>query len=270
MSAVLELSPGVEPGFPDEWYEITADGHFWLEWRFRAFIRQLDALKIPRTLPWHGLDIGCGHGVVRRQVEHATAWVTDGADLNREGLAQNRTRSGQTMRYDVRDRHPELRQHYDFVILFDVLEHIDDTQPFLEAVVYHLKPGGWLFLNVPALDSLRSSFDQAVGHRRRYNRQTLRAEFDSHQLQIRDMRYWGFSMLPYLVLRKLLSPRDAPVAHVIQRGVLPPWTWMNRWILRIMNIETLRLKRPPLGTSLLTAAVKVGDARAVGVERVPS
>ena len=267
MNTIKELSAIAESDFPSEWYEIIADGHFWPEWRFRAFLTQLDGLGISRSTRWRGLDIGCGHGVVRRQIEGCTAWITDGADLNRTALAQNRTQSGETLLYDIHERQPGLAESYDFVVLFDVLEHVADTQAFLCSVVYHLKPGGWLFLNVPALNSLSSAFDRVMGHLRRYNRRTLRAEFDSQTVDVRDIRYWGFSMLPYLVLRKLTSSRGASVPRVIERGVLPPKPWMNRWILRAMEIETAHLRNPIVGTSLLAAAIKKPVPIASGPER---
>ncbi len=261
VNAVTELSAVPASAFPEEWYEIVPEGHFWLDWRFRAFLGQLGALGISREVPWRGLDVGCGHGMVRRQLEESSAWITDGADLDREGLAQNRTRRGETFVYDIHDRRPEFADRYDFALLFDVLEHIEDRQPFLESVLYHLKPGGWLFLNVPALQSLHSHFDRVMGHVCRYNRRTLRAEARNAGLAVRDLRYWGCAMLPYLVVRKLASRRAAPARHVIERGVLPPAPWMDRWIRGIMRVETAWLRRPLLGTSLLMAAVKPAAKR---------
>lgn len=255
MSAIKELSTGAVSDFPARWYEITAEGHFWIEWRFRAFLAQVEALGLSRTTGWRGLDIGCGHGAVRRQIERSTAWITDGADLNREALAQNSTRGGETFLYDIHERQPGLAASYDFVLLFDVLEHVEQTHAFLESVLYHLKPGGWLFLDVPALNGLSSGYDRVVGHLRRYNRRTVRAELDAHALNVRDLRYWGFSMLPYLAMRKLMSSRGMSPSQVIERG-LPPNPWLNRWICAIMELETAHLRNPILGTSLLAAAVK--------------
>jgi SAM-dependent methyltransferase len=255
-STVRVLSSVASSDFPDEWYELAAEGHFWLEWRFRAFANQLATLGVSVDAPWHGLDVGCGHGMVRRQIEHATAWTTDGADLNVGALEQNRTRSGESFVYDIHDRRAELAGRYDFVVLFDVIEHLDEPGPFLDSALHHLKPGGWLFVNVPALASMRSTYDDAVGHVRRYSAPTLRAELAPYALEIRDVRYWGFSMLPYLVVRKLNALRGQGVGKVIERGILPPKAWMNAWIVRIMRCETRWLRNPPLGTSLLAAAVK--------------
>jgi len=256
MTQVRSVSSVTATDFPRAWYEITAEGHFWVEWRFRAFLVQLDALGISRDTKWRGLDIGCGHGVVRRQLEASTSWVTDGADLNREALSDNRTRSGESLLYDIHERRPEFAQGYDFVVLYDVLEHLEKPQDFLESALYHLKPGGWLFINVPALEAMRSRYDEVVGHLRRYDKKSMRAELGGQALEIRDMRYWGASMLPYLLVRKFTSARDVPASQVLQQGMGPPKSWMNQWILRIMKVETMLLRSPLLGTSLLAAAVK--------------
>jgi 2-polyprenyl-3-methyl-5-hydroxy-6-metoxy-1,4-benzoquinol methylase len=89
------------------------------------------------------------------------------------------------------------------VVLFDVLEHIADTQSFLTALLAHLKPQGWVLINVPALQSLYSHYDEIVGHFRRYNRQTLVAEFRQKPLELADIRYWGMSLVPVLALPSL-------------------------------------------------------------------
>jgi SAM-dependent methyltransferase len=261
MNALKELSRSSASDFPDEWYEVTGQGLFWFEWRFRAFLAQLEALSIPLDAKWHGLDIGYVHGVTRGQIERATAWTTDGADLNREALLQNDTKSGESYHYDIHDRRPEFADRYDFLILFDVLEHLDRTSEFLESALYHLRPAGLLFVNVPALNRLSSGYDEVVGHRRRYEKSTLRREADAVGLNVRDLRYWGFSMLPYLVLRKLMPRGNESTHKAITRGVVPPAKWTERPILQIMKLETAHMRNPVLGTSLLMAAEKVMGGR---------
>jgi SAM-dependent methyltransferase len=256
MNAVTELSQGVTPDFPDEWYEVASEGLFWFEWRFRAFLGQLASLEVPLDASWHGLDIGCGHGVVRRQIENGTAWTTDGADLNRLALEKNDTRTGESYYYDIHQRRPEFADHYDFLILFDVLEHLEHTREFLDSALYHLRPGGLLFVNVPALNGLLSGYDEIVGHHRRYDKSTLRAEAAAVDLQVLDLRYWGFAMLPYLVLRKLMPRGGGSTRKAISRGVEPPAQWTERPILEIMKLETTFLRNPVLGTSVLMVAKK--------------
>jgi len=58
----------------------------------------------------------------------------------------------------------------DFIYSLNVLEHIEDDQEAIAALFSKLKPGGRLFLYVPAFDLLFSSMDRKIGHYRRYRR----------------------------------------------------------------------------------------------------
>jgi SAM-dependent methyltransferase len=242
--------------FPSEWYEIVDDGHFWLEWRLHAFLNQVQDLQISTEVVLKGLDIGCGHGILQRQIEDLSAWSVDGVDLNEDALSLNTSGRGRTFLYDIHDRHPELAECYDFLILFDILEHIENTRLFLESALYHLKPNGWLFINVPALNIFFSDFDRIMGHIRRYDEKMIHAELDFENLQIKDIRYWGFSMLPFLIYRRLSTSPNASSREVIQKGVSLSRVWMCNWVLKVMKIETSILKKPFIGTSLMVAATK--------------
>lgn len=56
----------------------------------------------------------------------------------------------------------------DYIYSLNVLEHIKDDLGTLKDLYQKLKPGGRLFLYVPAFDILYSSMDKKVGHLRRY------------------------------------------------------------------------------------------------------
>jgi SAM-dependent methyltransferase len=62
---------------------------------------------------------------------------------------------------------------FDAVMLLDVLEHIENDVGLLLRLRKALKPEGVLVLKVPAGQWLYGSMDRAIGHYRRYSRQTL-------------------------------------------------------------------------------------------------
>jgi len=256
-SPIRELSQVQATDFPERWYDAMDAGHFLMDWRMRAFAAQLRALRLPRDAPWRGLDVGCGHGVLRAQMEAETAWTVDGADVDRAALARSRPGRGEALLYDVRERRPELCARYDFALLFDVLEHLAAPREILAAVADHLAPGGWLFVNVPALPRLASTFDRVVGHLRRYTPRTLRGELEGLPFAVRDVRYWGLPMVPFLFYRKLAAPPEAQAERVIDQGLgsgvrgVRRLDGVIRWLARV---EAAALPRPPLGTSLLLAA----------------
>ena len=249
------LSPAAEIAFPDQWYEIMDERHFWMKWRTRAFLGQCKALSISTETPSSMLEIGCGLGVLRQMLEAATKWNVDAMDLNAGALFRSAPGRGRTALYNIHDRAPELAAKYDAIFLFDVIEHIDDPVSFMTSALYHLKPGGHVFVNVPALQSLYSTFDVAVGHCRRYNKGTLEAELAKAGIRKVDDRYWGLTMLPLLALRKLwLSLRsEAPSTGttVVQRGLVPPGKLADAVLTAMMQLETRVIGNPPLGTSLL-------------------
>jgi 2-polyprenyl-3-methyl-5-hydroxy-6-metoxy-1,4-benzoquinol methylase len=258
MTEIRTLSEPVQTGFVDEWYAVATEEHFWIQWRIAAFLRQLRDLGAETRKPAKVLDIGCGTGVACRQLEAHSRWDVDGAELTLHPLLLNQKRRGQILLYNINDRRPELAQAYDFILLFDVIEHIDDTPAFLDAALYHLKPGGGLFINVPALQSLKGAYDRAVGHLRRYDKDTMAEELNRHGLEIRDMRYWGVTMIPLLLLRNLLSSNQASAAETMRKGFVPPNRLINACLMLMMKLETSILAHPPAGSSLLAAAVKRG------------
>ena len=241
--------------FPAEWYEINSKEHFWFTWRVEAMKCLMRSVSLPASEPLRAIDVGCGTGVLRDQIEAFTAWKIDALDLNLAALSRSQPGRGRTLYYDVVERRAEFLGMYDVAILFDVIEHIDHPHEFLQAVLQHLKPGGWILINVPALEACRSRFDTAVGHLRRYTLPQLAEAARRADIAVRDVRYWGFSMVPLLILRKFyfkLRPSGDDAA-IVQRGLRPPGALANTLLKQIMWIETALLQHPPLGSSLLLA-----------------
>lgn len=239
--------------FAEDWYLYNTTSHFWFAWRFRAVKKLLAATQLPLNEKLTVLDIGCGTGVVREQIEGYTAWTIDGTDLNLGALARIKPGRGRTFYYDILTRRPELKERYDVVILFDVIEHLPATREFLEAVAFHMKPGGSLLINVPALESLRSVYDTVVGHHRRYDKAMMQAEVEAAGLTVRELRYWGWSMVPLLKARQwnLRNKESRGTAAVVKSGFQPPGAVTHTLLKLIMRMETAVISRPPKGSSLL-------------------
>lgn len=247
----LSVSRPATFGESAEWYDYASPAHFWFRWRFAALLRLLQALELPRDRALRALDVGCGAGVLLSQLERATAWVVDGADLNMDALQRARAGRGALYYYDVLDEAAELAGTYDVVTLLDVLEHVRDTRPFLSALARHLRPGGHLLINVPALQAFHGPYDEAVGHLRRYDRTTLARELSGIDLRLVELRYWGLSLLPLLALRAFGRRSGGPV---LRRGIEPPARWLHAPLAGLGRVETTLVRRPPCGTSLLLAA----------------
>ena len=249
--------------FADEWYEYTSESHFWFQWRFKVMLQQIKELDLPINKKLKVLEVGSGTGLLRKQVESVTSWIIDGADLNIEALLQAKQGRGKNILYDVFDESELLLEAYEIVILFDVLEHIKETKPFIKSVLRHIKPGGLLLINVPAFQSFYSSFDEVMGHFRRYNKKSLIDEFKDFNLEVVDIRYWGLSMLLLLVLRKaLMMALKLKKADTVRLGFNFPGplaSFFQNSLRAIMYLETTVFSAPPLGTSILMASRKLKE-----------
>ena len=247
------LSAVRESAFPGEWYGLSDTAHFWFRWRLAATLRLLRDLGIDLTAPLRCLDIGSGAGILRDQLEASTGWTADTCDLNAEALRRARPGRGRTLYYDVLEQ--SLGAEYDVVLAFDVIEHLEPVRPFLSSAVAHVRPGGHLLINVPALEWLYSAYDTSVGHERRYDRRSLAREVEGLDLEVRQIRYWGFLLVPLLMLRKgALAFHSRRPEDVIRTGFRPPGRLANTALWGLGRVESALLGgRPPLGSSVMLA-----------------
>jgi SAM-dependent methyltransferase len=222
-SSPIHLSPDAPPTFDSEaaWYEISSPDHFWFEWRVQVIREVFAAASIPMEQPLRVLDVGCGVGVLKQQLEGMSQWTVDGADLNLESLERAaRGGRGTLYYYDIRSRHHQLVHSYDLVLICDVLEHLEDPRGFLRAAIWHLKPGGHLLVNVPARPRLLGAYDRAVGHLRRYTVASLLDELPEG-LREEEIRGWGVLLLPVLAVRSLVFRGEGERERTIRRGMAP-------------------------------------------------
>ncbi len=239
-----------EVAFPEEWYELGSADHFWFQWRLGAAMRQIRDVGLTTSQRLKVLEVGCGTGVLRDQFEARTAWSIDITDLNLSALRSAQRGRGRTLYYNILDRLSQLEKAYDVVIAYDVIEHLDRPQEFLDAAVWHLREGGWLMLNVPALSFLYSVYDEAAGHVRRYREGTLRKEASHRRgLSVEDLRYWGLCLVPLLAARKILLSRRESGPDILRAGFRPPHRLANIALQALMKAETSLMRRPPIGAT---------------------
>ena len=249
------LSASRPVAMADSWFEYARVDHFWIEWRLEA-LKRVKPLLPPSDATV--LEVGCGSGVFRQQLEGAFAYCVDGCDLNVNALQLASPGRGELLVYDINDRRPDLLGKYAAVFLMDVIEHIEDDVSFLCSASAHARPGGIVVINVPANQWLFSRYDETVGHVRRYNRTTVVRLLRDAGLVPLDVRYWGLSMLPLLMARKLALSFTS--ANTVSRGFEPPGRTAHRMLKWVKNAETTLLSAPVYGTSLLAVA-QVGPSQ---------
>jgi SAM-dependent methyltransferase len=219
------------------------NSHFWFVPRRR---RLLDVVS--RHLPDGSrvLDVGCGTGGFCEALR-ARGHEVFGADPHATELGLDPARY---MR-GTSDSLPFPDAHFDAICAFDVLEHVDDTTALAECRRV-LRPGGHLFVSVPAYASLWSQRDVAAGHRRRYDRAMLRRLLATGGFRLVEMSGYQFFLLPLVWWNRLGSRRDTCVSR--EDEVSP---FANRALRLINNTEVWlasALCAPPVGSSLIAVS----------------
>ncbi|MFC7479995.1 class I SAM-dependent methyltransferase [Luedemannella flava] len=90
----------------------------------------------------------------------------------------------------------------DLVIALDVLEHIDDDARAAAEIDRVLRPGGTLIASVPCDMRLWSPHDVALGHVRRYTRESLSTLVQSSGLVIDRLWSWNVLLRPVVSVRR--------------------------------------------------------------------
>jgi 2-polyprenyl-3-methyl-5-hydroxy-6-metoxy-1,4-benzoquinol methylase len=249
-----------EENFPTNWYEIADIEHFWCIWRNEVFKRMLKVKALDTNKKMLVLDAGCGNGIVRHQIESDSNWIVDGVDIEFNILESNHNKMsrGRTLFYDINERNELFKERYDIIILFDVLEHLSDPKKFLDAAGFHLKENGFIFLNVPACESLRSRYDNIVGHIIRYDRKSLMDLVKEVNFKCIEAKYWGFFLYPIGLFRKIYLGFSKNDDKLIKRGFEPPVKLINIILLFLMKIEFMfSFSNEKLGSSIILAAKKI-------------
>jgi len=237
----------------DQWYEIASIDHFWIWRRFAVFQRLAHGLlESAREMA----EIGCGHGLLQRQIEDACGREVLGIDLNECALKRNLSRNSSVYCYDIFQAKSALRGRFDLIFLFDVLEHIADEDRFLKALIFHLAPGGHVVINVPAGQWAYSEYDVAAGHVRRYTMKTLRETAARNHLELDVWSYWGLPLVPTLLVRKLWLMGKHDQSKIIKAGFDARTTTINKLMKFLSRCEMI--PQTFLGTSLMAVFRRMG------------
>jgi SAM-dependent methyltransferase len=198
---ITYLCPPTPVSMGDWWFDIATADHFWIRRRF-AVMRRLADEVLRRCKS--AAEIGCGHGLLQKQIEDHYGMAVTGFDLNEFALRKNISRMSPLYCYDIYQRSQDFAARFDLLLLFDVLEHIDAEGEFLQAVKAHLSDSGVLLVNVPAHSFFYSDYDRAAGHIRRYSANELAKVALANGFKIRAITYWGLPLAPLLLARKAL------------------------------------------------------------------
>ena len=201
------------------------DRHWWYRERRWLLARELARISTPGI----AIDIGAaGGGNTRVLREHG--WAELVVEYGEEGAL---TAAGRNLR-TVRGDGTALPVHdgaVDLVVAFDVLEHIEDDKSAAAEIARVLIPGGTLLVAVPCDMSLWSAHDEAVGHVRRYDRDSLRDLIDGAGLEVEDLRSWNVLLRPVVrVRRRSASESDLTALNAVVNAGLTTIIRLERYL----------------------------------------
>jgi ubiquinone/menaquinone biosynthesis C-methylase UbiE len=234
--------------------------HFWFQGRRNIFFDLIE-----RQLASEGrtgkqmeiLEIGCGAGGMLRPLSRYGR-VT-GVDIAIDYLQYCKHRGFDRVVAASGYELPFRDAKFDMVALFDTIEHIPHDQKVLEEVRRVLKPGGSVFVSVPAYQFLYSQNDRVAHHLRRYTAGRLRKVLTDAGLPIRKLSYFNTFLFPLIlpavmVLKakeKLLGLPDGQTN--LSHEFSPP---VNKLFASVMSAERFWLRHMefPFGHSLIAMA----------------
>ena len=154
-------------------------------------------------------------------------------DISESAVAKLRGRGGQAVVGKVTCL-PFADDAFDLVCALDIIEHVDDDDGALSEVARTAKAGGTILMSVPLHAALWTSFDDFVGHKRRYEPPQLSSKLAQHGLTVERSAVFGMqprsSRLVDLGMWWLLNHRERAM-----------W-WYNRVIMRLGLLLQKRLQ----------------------------
>ena len=232
------------------------DGSFWFAHRNRCIIAAVKRFRPDGFI----LDVGGGNGFVAHGLIDAgfeTALLEPG------GAAAHNAKRGRRVPTVINatiDEAAIRRGSVPNVGLFDVLEHIDDDRLFVRRLYDIIRPGGFLYLTVPAFNWLWSISDVDAMHYRRYTRRTL-TDVLAGRFEVLYSTYLFQRLVPFSMLLRALPyrlglarPRPGEAYerdHAVERKRL---AGVLGWMLDFEVTTIDAGKSLPTGSSLLVVA----------------
>lgn len=103
------------------------------------------------------LDVGCfkGHLLLAAQNQ---GWNVFGTEISEQAVENARNEQGLEVFLGALPEASYPDQHFDVVIMQDVIEHLDDPLGYLREIQRILRPGGGLYMDTPNFGSLTRFF----------------------------------------------------------------------------------------------------------------
>ena len=244
---------------PEEQHRYHALGpdYFWFAGKRRLTLALLQHHLARYPSPPHRrriLDVGCGPGHDSRDL-NAVGDVY-GLDASFTALQLYRDTYGTHDALVCADgeRFPFRDASFDLIVLYDVLEHVDDDVAALQNCRRVLKPNGHILLTVPAFQWLWGEHDTMYGHKRRYTTRDVATKLREAGFVADRVNYIeSIFTLPLFAWRRFKG--FLPPSRRTDDFVRPP-RWLNTALTALIASEVgwLTFAPMPFGVSIIAIA----------------
>lgn len=235
-----------------EYYDMyrVEERHWWFKGRRTVYLSVLD--KFFRSCnDLDILDFGCGTG---RNIEELRKYgKVTGADISQDSYDLCIKRGLDIKLADILkdDAKDTLGDRFDLITCFDVLEHLQDARKSIKRLGEFLTDGGYILATVPAHPFLWSNHDEVLQHKRRYEKKSLREEFEKNNFEVVFISYYNSLIFPIALMRRIINPRGTSTAGTnigLLNTIMPPFY--------VLESRLAALGAMPFGVSLICLARK--------------
>ena len=222
-NGILFAGENPEISYPSEGNDacfIIEDRSFWFNHRANFIV------QVVKNFPSDGMifDVGGGNGHVSAVLEKS-GFRTTLVEPGIRGVLNAKQRGLKRLICATIDSACFPKDSLPAIGVFDVLEHIHEDKKFLVSIREALKPGGMLYLTVPAYQFLWSAEDEYAGHYRRYTLNGLKKQLEDLGFEIAYATYifyflpvfvFLFRSVPYIFgFKKENSVREFANDHIV-------------------------------------------------------
>lgn len=195
------------------------------------------------------LNVGCGVGDTSKVDKFGRQYFIDISDEVIDLLPKNKKKYA--IVGDISKRTKFKSDMFDLIVATSVLEHIKNHHKAVKEFKRLVKKDGYFLVSVPVVKSMYSAHDKALGHYRRYDKNTLLKLFS--RLKVEEIFYWNSILFPAIWFKRMFldfGKKKKPVVDVIN---LPKV--VNRLFFYILHLENIFIKNGirlfPIGVNLV-------------------
>jgi SAM-dependent methyltransferase len=225
-------------------YRQLHEKHWWYQTRARWVLQQLRKFQPPSG--WNPiLDVGCGDALFFDQL--ADFGEVEGVEYSRE-IVNSANPHFQKIYIGAFDDSYQPGKQFSLILMLDVLEHLPDPLGALRRCRALLRPGGSLFITVPAFNFVWTNHDAINHHVTRYRRAILFPLLQEAGFAIKESAYWFHWTFPVKLAQRCIEkvfrlPAGNPSIPA------PPVNRVLRWLCSV-DQALLGPLHLPFGTTL--------------------